>query len=111
MVVATVISIQGSLSEVSVPARTADVLEWARKKYKQAGMQFQGKIVNDAVSYAIFATPAEDDDENQHVLPPPFHDDTFQGSIVLMKSKSTNGDEYEKPAASYVDFPSSEYDE
>jgi DNA-directed RNA polymerase subunit M/transcription elongation factor TFIIS len=74
-------------------------------------MQFQGKIVNEEVSYAIFATPLEDDDENQHMLPPPFHDDTFQGSIVLLKSKSGNGDEYEKPASAYVDLPSSEYDE
>lgn len=111
MVVATAISSQGVLSEVTIPPRTADVLEWFRKKYKQAGMQFQGKIVNEEVSYAIFATPLEDDDENQHMLPPPFHDDTFQGTIALLKSKSTNGDEYEKPASAYLDFPSAEYDE
>lgn len=111
MVVATAISSQGVLSEVTIPPRTADVLEWLRKKYKQAGMQFQGKIVNEEVAYAIFATPVEDDDENQHMLPPPFHDDTFQGTIALLKSNSTNGDEYEKPASAYVDFPSSEYDE
>lgn len=111
MVVATAISSQGVLSEVTIPPRTADVLEWLRKKYKQAGMQFQGKIVNEEVAYAIFATPVEDDDENQHMLPPPFHDDTFQGTIALLKSNSTNGDEYEKPASAYLDFPSSEYDE
>jgi DNA-directed RNA polymerase subunit M/transcription elongation factor TFIIS len=45
------------------------------------------------------------------MLPPPFHDDTFQGVIVLLKSRSTNSDEYEKPASAHDDLPSSEYDE
>lgn len=111
MVVATVISTQGVLSEVNVPARTTDVLEWLRKKYKQPGMQFQGNLVNDAVRYSVFATPAEEDDENQHMLPPPFHDDTFQGTIALLKTKTGSGDEYEKPASAYLDLPNSEYDE
>ena len=104
MVVATVISTQGVFSEVTVPPRTADVLEWLRKKYKQAGMQFQGNLVNDAVRYSVFATPADEDDENQHMLPPPFHDDTFQGTIALLKTKTGSGDEYEKPASAYLDL-------
>lgn len=113
MVVATVISVQGSLSDVSIPAKTPDVLEWLRKKYKAPGMQFQGKLQNEGTAYSVFATPAgdEDDETNQHMLPPPFHDDSFQGAIVLMKSKSDNADEYEKPAAAHDDLPSSEYDE
>ena len=113
MVVATVISVQGALSDVSIPAKTPDVLEWLRKKYKAPGMQFQGKLQNEGTAYSVFATPAgeEDDDTNQHMLPPPFHDDSFQGTIVLMKSKSTNADEYEKPATAHDDLPSSEYDE
>jgi transcription elongation factor S-II len=113
MVVATLISVQGSLSDVSLPAKTPDVLEWLRKKYKSPGLQFQGKLMNEGVAYSVFATPAgeEDEDTNQHMLPPPFHDDSFQGVIVLMKSKSTNADEYEKPASAHDDLPSSEYDE
>jgi DNA-directed RNA polymerase subunit M/transcription elongation factor TFIIS len=113
MVVATIISVQGTVDEVTIPARTADVLEWIRKKYKRADVQFQGKVVNEQHAYAIFGAPTEDEDEhtNQHILPPPFHDDSFQGVIVLLKSKVLNGDEYEKPASAYVDFPSSEYDE
>jgi DNA-directed RNA polymerase subunit M/transcription elongation factor TFIIS len=113
MVVATVISVQGSLSDVSLPAKTPDVLEWLRKKYKSPGLQFQGKLLNEGVAYSVFATPAteEDEDTNQHMLPPPFHDDSFQGVIALMKSKSTNADEYEKPASAHDDLPSSEYDE
>ena len=113
MVVATTIAIAGTLGDVSIPVRTPDVLEWLRKKYKQPGLQYQGKLLHDDAAYAVFATPSEDDDEstNQHMLPSPFHDDTFQGTIVVMKSLSTNTDEYEKPATAYADFPSTEYDE
>lgn len=113
MVVATTIAVAGTLGEVSIPARTTDVLEWLRKKYKQPGLQYQGKLLHDGSAYAVFATPSDDDDEstNQHMLPSPFHDDSFQGTIVLMKSLSTNADEYEKPATAYADFPSAEYDE
>ena len=113
MVVACTISSVGGMDEVSVPARTADVLEWFRKKFKQPGMQFQGKVVNEDVSYSIFATPTEDEDEstNQHVLPAPFHDDSFQGTLVLMKSPSSKSDDYDKPASAYKDLPSSEYEE
>jgi DNA-directed RNA polymerase subunit M/transcription elongation factor TFIIS len=113
MVVATLISVQGTLSDVSIPAKTPDVLEWLRKKYKAPGLQFQGKLKNDEKAYSVFATPAseEDDETNQHMLPPPFHDDSFQGVIVLLKSRSTNSDEYEKPASAHDDLPSSEYDE
>lgn len=113
MVVATVISVQGTLSDVSIPAKTADVLEWLRKKVKSPGLQFQGKLLNEETAYSVFATPATEEDEetNQHMLPPPFHDDAFQGAIVLLKSKSVNPDEYEKPASAHEDLTSSEYDE
>ena len=113
MVVATVISATSVLMDVSIPPRTTDVLEWIRKKYKQPTLQFQGKIVTEKSKYSVFASPGEDDDDsvNQHMLPPPFHDDTFQGVIVLMKSISETTDEYDKPASSYVDLLSSEYDE
>lgn len=113
MVVATLISVQGTLSEVSIPAKTADVLEWLRKKLKQPNLQFQGKIVNESDYYSVFAVPAEDEDEdtNQHMLPPPFHEDSFQGSIAILKSKSENTDEYEKPASDHEDLRSAAYDE
>jgi DNA-directed RNA polymerase subunit M/transcription elongation factor TFIIS len=113
MVVATIISVQGTLSDISIPAKTPDVLEWLRKKYKSPGLQFQGKLKNEETCYSVFATPSseEDDDTNQHMLPPPFHEDSFQGVIALLKSKSSNSDEYEKPAAAHDDLPNSEYDE
>lgn len=113
MVVATTIAVAGTFGEVSIPQKTADVLEWIRKKFKQPNMQFQGKVVNEAVSYAVFATPTDDEDEhtNQHMLPRPFHEDSFMGTIVMLKTTSTNTDEYEKPASAYTDFKSTEYDE
>ena len=113
MVVATLISAQGALSEVSIPAKTADVLEWLRKKLKQPTLQFQGKLVHEESYYSVFGSPLEEDDEdaNQHMLPPPFHDDSFQGSLAILKSKSTNPDEYEKPASAHDDLLAAVYDE
>ncbi len=113
MVIATTIAHSGTLGELAIPAKTSDVLEWLRKKLKQPVMQFQGKLVGEECGYAVFGTPTEEEDEhtNQHVLPSPFSDDSFQGTIVLLKSKTSEGDEYEKPASAYVDLVSSEYDE
>jgi transcription elongation factor S-II len=116
MVVATLISTVGAYSEVTIPAKTADVLEWLRKKLKQPTLQFQGKIQNEEKTFAVFASPAEDDDEeenvNQHVLPPPFHEDSFNKSVAVLRSSSSeNMDEYEKSAASYLDLKSSDYDD
>jgi DNA-directed RNA polymerase subunit M/transcription elongation factor TFIIS len=113
MVVATLISIAGVLSEASIPAKTADVLEWLRKKLKQPTLQFQGKCVQEEHSFAFFAVPSEVEDEqtNQHMLPPPFHDDSFQGSIAVLKSANPNPDDYDRQASKYMDLKCSEYDE
>jgi transcription elongation factor S-II len=113
MVVATLISIAGVLSEASIPAKTSDVLEWLRKKLKQPTLQFQGKCVQEEHSFAFFAVPSEVEDEqtNQHMLPPPFHDDSFQGSIAVLKSANPNPDDYDRQASKYMDLKSSEYDE
>lgn len=110
MVVATTIAVAGTLGEVTIPAKTTDVLEWLRKKYKQPGLQFQGRL---GESFSVFACPTEEEDENtnQHMLPSPFHEDTFQGVIVVMKSDTTNTDEYDKPASAYLDLRTAEYDE
>lgn len=113
MVVATTIAVAGTLGEVTIPAKTADVLEWLRKKYKQPGLQFQGKLASEEKTLVVFACPTEEEDENtnQHVLPSPFHEDTFQGVIIVMKSTTENPDEYDKPAIEYVDLRSADYDE
>jgi transcription elongation factor S-II len=113
MVIATSISSQGAFTDVSIPTKTADVLEWLRKKLKQPTLQFQGKIMQEETILSLFAIPSEEEDEhtNQHILPPPFEDDSFQGTIVVLKSTSANGDEYEKPASSYTDLRHVEYEE
>jgi DNA-directed RNA polymerase subunit M/transcription elongation factor TFIIS len=113
MVIATLISITGTLSEASIPAKTADVLEWLRKKLKQPTLQFQGKCVQEEHSFAFFAVPSETEDEqtNQHMLPPPFHDDSFQGSIAVLKSANPNPDDYDRQASKYMDLKTTEYDE
>jgi DNA-directed RNA polymerase subunit M/transcription elongation factor TFIIS len=112
MVVATVISIQGVLSELVIPAKTSDVLEWLRKKLKRPGLQLQTKLKLDESTVAIFATPADDDDEdiNQHMLPPPLHDDSFVGQMVAIKSL-TDHDTYDKSLASYADLKPGDYDD
>jgi len=113
MVVATLIAISGTLSETTIPAKTSDVLEWLRKKLKQPTLQFQGKCVHEEHSFAFFAVPSETEDEqtNQHMLPPPFHDDSFQGAIAVLKSANPNPDDYDRQASKYVDLKSAEYDE
>lgn len=113
MVIATTIAVSGTLSEVSIPPRTPDVLEWLRKKTKQPGLQFQGTLPHEPTAFAVFACPTEDEDEttNQHMLPSPFQDDTFQGTIVIMKPVAANSDEYAKPATAYSDLLSSEYED
>jgi DNA-directed RNA polymerase subunit M/transcription elongation factor TFIIS len=45
------------------------------------------------------------------MLPPPFHDDSFQGSIAVLKSANPNPDDYDRQASKYMDLKSSEYDE
>jgi len=44
-------------------------------------------------------------------LPPPFHDDSFQGSIAVLKSANPNPDDYDRQASKYMDLKSTEYDE
>ena len=112
MVVATLISIQGVLSEVVIPPKTADVLEWLRKKLKRPGLQLQTKLKLEDVHIAIFATPSDDEDEdtNQHMLPPPLHDDTFVGPMIAIRSL-TDHDTYDKNIASYADLKSADYDD
>lgn len=113
MVIATAIAVSGAVSDLSIPARTTDVLEWLRKKTKQPGLQFQGTLPHEPTAYAVFGCPTEEEDEttNQHMLPSPFQEDTFQGTIVIMKPLAVNSDEYAKPVTAYSDLPSSEYEE
>jgi len=113
MVVATLVSISGVLSEIQIPAKTADVLEWLRKKLKKSELQYQTKLRIEEEQIAVFASPADDDeadDVNQHMLPPPLHDDSFIGPIVIIRSTSDH-DTYDKCPSKYGDLKPSEYDD
>jgi hypothetical protein len=50
------------------------------QKNKQPTMQFQGKLTHEETMYSVFAAPTEDEDEqtNQHILPPPFKTTHFK---------------------------------
>jgi len=113
MVVALFISTSGTLTETPIPAKTPDVLEWLRKKTKQPLMQFQGKMIHDEDVYSVFGVPCEDEEENanQHMLPSPFNEDMFVGTLVVMKSVNPNADDYDAHANQYTDLRSVEYDE
>ena len=113
MVVALFIAPSGTLTETPLPTKTPDVLEWLRKKTKQPLMQFQGKMIHDEDVYAVFGVPCEEEEENtnQHMLPPPFNDDLFTGVLVIMKSNNPNADDYDSHANQYKDLRSVEYDE
>jgi len=113
MVVALFISNSGTLAETPLPAKTSDVLEWLRKKTKQLTLQFQGKMIHEEDVYSVFGVPCEEDEENanQHMLPSPFNDDMFSGTLVIMKSRNANADDYDAHANQYVDLRSAEYDE
>jgi DNA-directed RNA polymerase subunit M/transcription elongation factor TFIIS len=113
MVQTLFISTSGTLTETALPAKTSDVLEWLRKKTKQPLMQFQGKMVHGENVYSVFAVACEEDEENvnQHMLPPPFNDDLFSGTIVVMKSTNMSADDYDAHANQYTDLRSAEYDE
>jgi DNA-directed RNA polymerase subunit M/transcription elongation factor TFIIS len=113
MVLVTSIQPAGSLQELSVPAKSADVLEWLRGKLKQPGLQFQGKIQDKDSWVTVFAESGcedEDDNINQHVLGGNFQDEVFVGCIVVMLSKNSNADNYDKSAAAYTNLKPADYE-
>jgi transcription elongation factor S-II len=113
MVSGIAIESSGSLKELSVPIKTPDVLIWLRKKFKKPGMQFQGKIVdpnNSSRWLSIFACPSEDEEDvNPHLLPSPFEEETYSGTIVVLAINSDQ-DDYEKDASKYENIKTEEYE-
>jgi DNA-directed RNA polymerase subunit M/transcription elongation factor TFIIS len=114
MVNSVVISVSSSLSELQIPPKTVDILEWLRKKYKNNDIQFQGKIqdpVKNSRWLSVFAAISTDDENiNQHMLPSPFDEETYSGPIVILATESEDQDDYEKTASSYVSLTSDEYE-
>lgn len=113
MVLVTSIQVSGALQELNIPAKTSDVLEWLRTKLKQSGLQFQGKIQDKESWVTIFAESGsedEDDNVNQHVLGGNFQDEVFVGCIVVMLSKNSNADNYDKLASVYSNLKPADYE-
>lgn len=112
MVCGITILSNGSISEISIPPKTTDVLEWIRKKYKNTSIQFQGKLgdpLKETNWLSIFAS-CEGNDENHHMLPSPLDEESFYDQIVIMSSTFEQQDEYEPLASSYINLKQDHYE-
>ena len=106
------VALNGTLSDIQIPAKTSDVLEWIRKKYKNQNIQFQGKLqdpLKDTRWLSVFASTS-DDEENTHMLPSPFDEETYTSAIVILATGNDNQDEYDKPIAEYTNLRADDYE-
>ncbi len=114
MVNGVTISPAGSVTDITIPVKTSDVLDWIRKKYKNTSIQFQGKIqdpTKDTRWLSVFASISDDEENvNQHMLPNPFDEETYSGPIVILASENEDQDDYEKSASLYVNLKQDEYE-
>ena len=114
MVNAVVISPSGAVGDIQIPAKTSDVLEWIRKKYKNPEFQFQGKIqdpIKDTNWLTIFASAIGSDDQtNHHILPSPFEEETYYGPIIILSTESEDQDEYSPNISTYVGIKADHYE-
>jgi len=110
MVLGIQVNSNGIISSLSIP-KTDDILVWIRKKFKNQEYTFQGNIDHptkeDKIS--VFARTSEEEQQNEHMLPPPFDEENFVGTILLF-SCETEKDEYEKLSTSYKDLSVEEYE-
>jgi len=108
------IALTGVITEFQIPAKTKDVLEWMRKKYKNSGLQFQGKLQdpsNETRMLNVFASMDEDDENmNSHMLPSPFDEEVYNSSILILATQNDENDSYVPNVASYVSLKSHEYE-
>jgi DNA-directed RNA polymerase subunit M/transcription elongation factor TFIIS len=112
MTIGVSIATTGTLSDITIPAKTTDVLEWIRKKYKNTDIQFQGKIqdpLKDDRWLSIFAY-SSDEDENVHLLPSPFDEESYSGVIVILASMNEDQDTYDVHINAYTNLKSSDYE-
>lgn len=113
MVNGIAISPAGTVNNITLPAKTSDVLEWIRKKYSDPDIQFQGKLqdpIKETQWLSIFASTTGDDEQiNNHILPSPFNEESYTGNIVILATESENQDEYEPSVGSYVNIKADHY--
>lgn len=114
MVCGISILVNGTIGEIQIPAKTTDVLEWIRKKYKNVSIQFQGKLqdpLKETRWLSVFAAIGGDDEHvNSHMLPAPFDEEEFTSTIVILASMVEDQDEYDAPASAYVNLKSDDYE-
>jgi DNA-directed RNA polymerase subunit M/transcription elongation factor TFIIS len=106
------IALTGNVTEFQIPAKTSDVLEWIRKKFKCPEIQFRGKLQHPTKEtrwLSVFASTSEDE-ENQHMLPAPFDDETYTSTIVVLAAETEDTDGYEASCGCYVDLRATEYE-
>lgn len=113
MVYGTSVAINGNIGDFQIPAKTADVLQYIRKKFKADTLQFQGKIqdpTNESRWLTIFAgTDGEEETINNHCLPAPFNEENYTGPIVILATQSDQQDEHEQSVVSYVNLKADDY--
>jgi hypothetical protein len=113
MVYGTSVAINGNISDFQIPAKTSDVLQYTRKKFKADTIQFQGKIqdpTNESRWLSIFAaTDGEEETINNHCLPAPFNEENYTGPIVILATQNDQQDEYEQSVAAYVNLKADDY--
>jgi DNA-directed RNA polymerase subunit M/transcription elongation factor TFIIS len=112
MTYAVAIALNGQIGDVQIPVKTKDVLDWIRKKYKNANIQFQGKLqdpMKETRWLSIFASTG-DEDENTHMLPAPFDEDTYSSPIIILATESENQDEYDQPISAYTNIRADDYE-
>jgi transcription elongation factor S-II len=108
------IALNGTISELVIPAKTKDVLEWMRKKYKNPNIQFQGKLQDPSKETRmlnIFASMNDEDDNvNSHMLPSPFDEEVYNSPILVLGTENDESDSYIPNVAEYGSLKPHEYE-
>jgi DNA-directed RNA polymerase subunit M/transcription elongation factor TFIIS len=107
------IALNGSIGEFQIPAKTKDVLEWMRKKYKDNTIQFQGKLqdpTKETRMLNIFASISDEEEVNSHMLPSPFDEEVYSSPILILATENDENDSYIPNTSSYVSIRAHEYE-
>lgn len=108
------IALNGSIAEIQIPAKTKDVLDWIRKKFKNNSISFQGKLqdpTKETRMLNIFASISDEEEEvNSHMLPSPFDEEVYSSAIVILATENDENDSYLPNAASYGSIRMHEYE-
>jgi DNA-directed RNA polymerase subunit M/transcription elongation factor TFIIS len=108
------IALNGVISELLIPVKTKDVLDWIRKKYKNNTIQFQGKLQDPSketrMLHIFASTSDEEEDVNSHMLPSPFDEEVYSSPIIVLATENDENDSYIPNASSYVAIRPHEYE-